>query len=232
MLLLMRRTATFLALVLLVGLAVGGSPGRADALTTPTLGVLLQPEPSAVGRPAFIDAQLEGGQEPEGTITFEVFATSDSECHGSPMGTAIVPVHGDDYYSTGAGGEGEPTIVITALGLYPVRVSYSGDASNAPVSTACGEPTLKINAAPKIALATQEPPVVGEPVQLIANLIGVSNRPGRFVSSCSPRPTKAAKKNRCLTQSAKLSAGESSRRKRFFPAAPATTRLTSSIAEI
>jgi hypothetical protein len=171
MLVLMRRTATFLALGVLAGLVVGGSPGRADALVTPTLDVQFQPEPSAVGRPASIDAELEGGQDPEGTITFEVFATSDSECHGSPVRTAIVPVHGDDDYSTGAGGEGE-TIVITALGLYPVRVSYSGDASNGPVSTACGEPTLKINAAPKIVLATQEPPVVGEPVQLIANLIG------------------------------------------------------------
>lgn len=172
MLLLMRRTATFLALVLLVGFAVGGSPGRADALVTPTLGVLEQPESSAVGEPVFIVAALEGGQEPGGSITFEVFATSDSECHGSPVGTATVPVHGNDYYLTGQGVEGEPTIVITALGLYPLRVSYSGDANNAPVSTTCGEPTLKVNAAPKIALTTQEPPVVGQPVQLIANLVG------------------------------------------------------------
>jgi hypothetical protein len=182
MLMPMRRTATFLALVLQVGLVVGGSSDRADALATPTLGVQEQPESSAVGRPVFIVAllegsqepggQLPGGQEPGGTITFEVFAASDSECHGSPLGTATVPVHGSGYYFTGAGVAGEPTIVIAALGLYPARVSYSGDVNYAPVSTACGEPTLKVIAAPKIALTTQEPPVVGEPVQLMANLIG------------------------------------------------------------
>ena len=170
--LLMRRTATFLVLVLLVGLGVGGSPGRADALATPAL----IPEPftvGTVGDPLPLEVALEGGQEPGGTVTFEAFASSDTGCTGTPLGTASFSVHGDGEYDFSVpGGQAEQSIVIDALGVYPMQIKYSGDANNAPVSTACGELTVKVIAAPKIALTTQKPPVVGEPVQLIANLIG------------------------------------------------------------
>jgi hypothetical protein len=170
---LMRRTAKSLALVLLVGLAINcGSAARARALATPTLVALEEPgAASAVDRAVFMGAFLNEGQEPGGTITFEVFGASDNECYDTPLATATVPVHGNDYYFSGDGAAGEPNIVIDALGLYPARIRYSGDASNAPVSTLCGQPTLKLDAAPTISLTTQEPPVVGRPVQMIASLL-------------------------------------------------------------
>jgi hypothetical protein len=158
-------------LILLVGSMIG-SATPANAIATPALAPLEHLAGGAVGQPIFVGVFLEGGQEPGGTITFEVFASSDRGCTGTPLGTAIVSAHGDDYYFLGLGDVGEPSIVIDALGLYPMQVRYSGDANNAPVSTACGEPTLKVVAAPTLALTTQEPPVVGKPVQLISTLVG------------------------------------------------------------
>jgi hypothetical protein len=167
----MRRTATCLALLLLVGLVVGGSPDRADAIATPRL-VPFPFDTGAVGEPAPLEVVLEGGQEPTGTITFEVFGPN-TGCAGTPLGTASFPVHGDgEYEFPFPGGPAEPSIVIDAVGVYPMQISYSGDANNAPVSMPCGEATLRIVATPTLVLTTQEPPVVGRPVQLIANLVG------------------------------------------------------------
>jgi hypothetical protein len=98
--------------------------------TTPTLtglATLLAP----FGSPISDVANLSGGSNPTGTLTFNVY--TDGECATPPVYTNTVPVAGNGQYSSG-------NFVPTEDAAYIWRVSYSGDANNAAVSTVCGDP--------------------------------------------------------------------------------------------
>jgi hypothetical protein len=169
----MNRKAAAVGLVVVMCAALAtANTGSADALLTPTIVALEPGGKSGIGLPVFMTALLEGGQQPTGTVTFEVFAAADSACAGPPIATATVPVNGDDYYSSGAGGEFEPAIVIDSIGRFPGRIRYSGDSSNAPASTACGQPAVEIAGVPTLVVGTAEPPIVGRAVRLTASLVG------------------------------------------------------------
>jgi hypothetical protein len=166
-----KRVFIGLVVVMCAALATANTDS-ADALLTPTIIPLEPTAKSGIDLPVLMIALLEGGQQPTGTVTFEVFAAADSACEGPPIGTATVPVNGDDYYSSGAGGEIEPTIVVDSIGRFPGRIRYSGDSSNAPASTACGQPVVEIIGVPKLVVGTDEPPIVGRPVRVTADLLG------------------------------------------------------------
>jgi hypothetical protein len=157
--------------------AAGSAP--AAGFSTPTLrssGEL--EEPRAVGRPIFIEADLSEGSMPTGTITFFLYESSDSTCSGTPVAAATVPVNGDGLYSTGEGGEGEPNLVVHSFGLYRAVLSYSGDQNNAPIFTACGEPSFWVSAVPTLVITSSEPAIAGRPVHLLGRLLGGSEPSG------------------------------------------------------
>ena len=73
-------------------------------------------------------ADLEGGLDPTGTITFTLFFNGD----GTPVDTETVTVNGDGIYRTPTGFTLPGTGSVT--GIYQWVASYSGDASNNPAS--------------------------------------------------------------------------------------------------
>ena len=77
-------------------------------------------------------ATLAGGTAPTGTITFSVFGPNNPTCTGVPLSTSTVTVAGAGAYASGP-------FRPTAPGTYLFVASYSGDASNAAATTACGD---------------------------------------------------------------------------------------------
>jgi hypothetical protein len=78
-------------------------------------------------------ANLSGGIDPSGAITFELFGPDDQACAGPPVFTSVVSV-------TGNGSHRSASFAVAAPGTYRWVVTYSGDAVNAPIApTTCGE---------------------------------------------------------------------------------------------
>jgi uncharacterized repeat protein (TIGR01451 family) len=92
--------------------------------------------PITFGAPASDVATLAVGSgtrpTPTGTISFSVFAASDSTC-SSPLATSTATVSGAGTYQS------EPASGL-APGTYEWQASYNGDTMSAPASTACNDP--------------------------------------------------------------------------------------------
>jgi hypothetical protein len=70
---------------------------------------------------------------PTGSITFNLYAPSDSTCSGTPAYTQTVTVSGNATYSTT-----NSAFHATTEGTWRWASSYTGDAYNLPASSACG----------------------------------------------------------------------------------------------
>lgn len=91
---------------------------RADTLTTtPSQGRL-----AILGDPLGDTANLSGGSNPTGTITFTLILG------GTTVDTETVAVNGNGTYSTPTG------FISTGTGTYQWDASYSGDLHNSPAS--------------------------------------------------------------------------------------------------
>ena len=85
-------------------------------------------------------ATLSGGTAPTaptGTLTFRLFGPGDATCTGTPIFTATVAV-------LGAGSYPSDSFTATSSGTYRWTAAYSGDANNAAVATACGDPAESV----------------------------------------------------------------------------------------
>lgn len=129
-------SAAALALALAVVVPAGsGSPST--VLGTATLTTQASP-PVTVGSPIFDTATVSGGVSPTGTITFTLFGPDNPVCVGAPIFTSTpVPVAGNGPYVSGS-------FVPTTPGTYRWVADYSGDANNAPVTTACNDPAESV----------------------------------------------------------------------------------------
>ncbi|MDQ1442176.1 MAG: hypothetical protein QOG97_2404 [Acidimicrobiaceae bacterium] len=90
-----------------------------------------------VGNPitdtATLSAAVPPGPAPTGTITFTLFGPNNATCTGAATFSMTVPVNsGTGSYTSGA-------FAPTASGSYRWVAAYSGDANNAPATTACGD---------------------------------------------------------------------------------------------
>jgi hypothetical protein len=85
-------------------------------------------------------AVLSGGRAPTGTITFNLYAASDTTCSNS-LATGTVTVNGNGSYAS-------PTVTESTAGSYQWTASYSGDANNTPVADACGQPAEQVVVTP------------------------------------------------------------------------------------
>jgi hypothetical protein len=119
------------------------------ALTTNAVSAL-------VGQPIHDVAHLTGGSNPTGTITWNVYASSDTTCATplNPQPSALkVTVSGATDYTS-------PDFTPSAAGSYQWVATYSGDANNTGAATTCGDPnevsTVTNNAAPAITLQKVE----------------------------------------------------------------------------
>ncbi len=127
--------------------------------------------PTTLGATFSDAAVLSGGSSPTGTMTFAVFGPNDNTgCDVTPTFTATVAVNGAGTYTS-------PAFTPVALGVYNIVASYSGDAGNSPVKTACDDPaeTVVVGPAQPTISTTASPSV---PVQ--GNLSDAATLPGAF----------------------------------------------------
>ncbi len=126
----LRRAAV--ALVPAVG-AIGWVPSVAAAATPVTVTTAVEAGVSDV----VATATVAGGDNPTGTVTFEVFGPGDDTCSRSPLLTSTNPV-------TGAGDPKHATsdrIALSTPGVYHFVATYNGDLRNAPSApSACADP--------------------------------------------------------------------------------------------
>ncbi|MDQ1418627.1 MAG: hypothetical protein QOJ52_589, partial [Acidimicrobiaceae bacterium] len=117
--------------------AVVAGGNSAHAQTTPTLTTQASSEisfGSAVSDFAF----LSNGDSPTGSITFALYGPDDASCAGTSVFTSTAAVNtGNDRY-------GSNNFTPTMPGTYRWVASYSGDANNDPVTTACNDPNESV----------------------------------------------------------------------------------------
>jgi hypothetical protein len=112
------------------GVAIAGPPLASSARVTTTASA------SEIGpsTPTSDTATIAGGTSPTGSLVFKLFGPDDPTCSAAPAYTSpLQNVSGDGQYAS-------PSFTPTQEGTYSWVVLYSGDAHNAPVTTACGDP--------------------------------------------------------------------------------------------
>ncbi|MDP1803884.1 MAG: Ig-like domain-containing protein, partial [Acidimicrobiales bacterium] len=95
----------------------------------PTLSTQASPA-TMLGGPVYDTATLSGGNAPTGTITFRLYGPDDANCGGPAAFTTSATVAGNGSYQSAG-------FTPTATGTYRWTASYSGDARNNAVSSAC-----------------------------------------------------------------------------------------------
>jgi hypothetical protein len=93
-------------------------------VTTASPGVL-------VGGTIEDQAVLSGGNSPTGTVTFHLYAQSDTTC-STVLSTGTATVSGNGSYAS-------PVVTETTAGSYQWTATYSGDANNAAATDTCGQ---------------------------------------------------------------------------------------------
>jgi len=135
----------------------------APGLTTTASG------PVTVGQTITDTAHLSGGNNPTGTISFQVFAPGDTTC-STPLTPALTPatVNGNGDYTSGP-------FTTSAVGTYRWIASYSGDGNNIPVSTLCNdanESSTVDKDTPTLTTTASGPVIVGSNITDTAHLSG------------------------------------------------------------
>ena len=105
---------------------------------TPTLATVPTPAPGGVGTNRNDSGQLNGGFQPyTGTITFNLFDPTQTNCMGVPRYTQTVAVSATGAATT------SPGFPADRSGTWQWTASYSGDANNQPALSGCGaEPVV------------------------------------------------------------------------------------------
>jgi len=119
-------------------------PNEASTVTAaaPTL-VTSASGPTTVGGQLSDTAVLTGADNPTGTITFRLFGPDDPTCSGTVASQSSRTVNGNGTYTSDA-------FTAAAPGTYRWVASYSGDANNPALASACGDPaqTVVVSAGP------------------------------------------------------------------------------------
>jgi hypothetical protein len=136
-------------------------------------------------------ATLSGGASPTGSITFNLFDPSHSDCSGTPAFTQTLTVSGNGSYSTT-----NPTPADN-VGTWSWTASYSGDTNNNAASSACGQETVSVKAAPSLTTTPSAGGTIGIVVLKDTAMISGGSQPGGTIifnlydpqhASCSGTP--------------------------------------------
>ena len=125
-----------------------------------------QPSAATVGGPMTDQARVTGGANPNGTVSFRLFAASDPQC-------AAAPVQAFGGVALSSGAATSPAFTPSIAGTYHWVAAYGGDANNNAVSSACAdEPVTVAAATPSIATTPSAGGPVGTPVSDRALITG------------------------------------------------------------
>ncbi|GAC1338488.1 MAG: hypothetical protein NVSMB29_04350 [Candidatus Dormibacteria bacterium] len=117
-------------------------------------------------------ATLSGGNDPTGTITFDVFGPNDrTDCDSTPVFTSTKTVNGNGNYTSDPFTPSKP-------GTYQFVAAYGGDPNNTPAGTRCEDPkesTTVTKATPAIGTQASAGVTVGGSISDTAILSGGSH---------------------------------------------------------
>ena len=106
---------------------------------------------------------LSGGHSATGTITFHLYAKSDTTC-STVLSTGTTTISGNGSYAS-------PVITENTAGSYQWIATYSGDANNAAAADACGQPAEQVavsGPAVPVSIPVAPVPVPAAPVSILA----------------------------------------------------------------
>ena len=136
-----------------------------NCLSRPTIATTASPG-VAVGGTIEDQAVLSGGNSPTGTITFHLYAQSDTTC-STVLSTGMTTVNGNGSYAS-------PVITENTAGSYQWTATYSGDANNAATADACGQPAEQVAVSVPPAVSVLTAPVPVPPAAVSAPVAPVS----------------------------------------------------------
>lgn len=151
--------------------AAGAAAPTAIGFGGATTGTTLTGTASAdvvVGGAIHDTATLDGGIDPTGTITFQVYGPGDADCSGTPLATSTQTVAGTGPYDS------DP-LTTARVGAYRWVATYSGDTLNDPSSTTCndaGQSDAATMAQPTVAASASGAVPAGGQVHASATLAG------------------------------------------------------------
>src|SRR5439155_24218984 len=94
-------------------------------------------------------ATVSGSATPTGTVTFNLYGPADATCTGSVVFANTQPLS--------AGSATSADYVTTQAGTYHWAASYSGDANNAGVTSACANEAVTVAQTTTSVIATPTP---------------------------------------------------------------------------
>jgi hypothetical protein len=100
----------------------------------PTIAAKVSAATAPIGTKEHDSATLSGAYQPSGTITFRLFGPGDTNCSSPPVFADTAPATANGTFSSAA-------IAPATPGQYRFVASYSGDAANGPVASACASTT-------------------------------------------------------------------------------------------
>ena len=149
-----------------------------SCLATPKIVTTASPD-VAVGGTIGDQAVLSGGNSPTGTITFHLYAKSDTTC-STVLSTGTAAVKGNGSYAS-------PAITENNAGSYQWTATYSGDANNAAAADTCGEPAEQVAVSVPTAPVSVSAAPVSVPVAPVSVLpTAVSRQPVTLMCVASP----------------------------------------------
>ena len=102
-------------------------------------------------------ATLANGFTPTGTMTFALFGPGDATCGAAAVFTSTNSAAGNGSYTSNS-------FTPTAAGTYRWVATYSGDANNSTVTTACGDPNESVVVSPVPPTPTPTPIPTATPI--------------------------------------------------------------------
>lgn len=161
------------ALALLGALLLGAGVQPSLAVGSPNITTTASPS-TEVGLQIFDNANLQGGENPTGTIVFSLFGPGDEAC-ANRIFTSNVTVSGNGSYNS-------QRFTTSQAGTYRWQARYSGDPNNNPAGpTACSDPaeTVVVSKASTVLNTTGSGPAgLGAPIHDTAVLAGGLNPTG------------------------------------------------------
>jgi len=117
-----------------------GNAGETSVVNKASPNIITTPNPTigVIGVTLNDSADLSGGFNPTGDITFNLYAPSDPTCSGAPAFTNVVTVNGNGVYTTSSG------FASNAIDIWHWAAAYSGDSNNNPASSACADEPVTI----------------------------------------------------------------------------------------
>jgi hypothetical protein len=152
-----------------------GDAGETSTVSQATPSITTTASPSvAAGGTISDQGVLAGGFAPTGTVTFSAFGPNNSTCTGAAIGSTTVTVTGNGTYPSGP-------ITAAGAGTYNFVVTYSGDANNASVTSACGaanESVVVTKATPTIVTTASASVPAGRTIRDSGELAGAFKATG------------------------------------------------------